>query len=63
VNGPRAYLFRIATHLWIDQMRRRQLITSSLPGSDDSSTGERSIEALEAAALLLSRVAPRKEPR
>jgi DNA-directed RNA polymerase specialized sigma24 family protein len=32
VKGPRAYLFRIATNLWIDQMRRRQLITSSLSG-------------------------------
>lgn len=51
VKGPRAYLFRIATNLWIDQMRRRQLITSSLSGSDDSSTGERSIQALEAACL------------
>jgi RNA polymerase sigma-70 factor (ECF subfamily) len=60
VKGPRAYLFRIATNLWIDQMRRRHLITSSLPGSDDSSTGERSIEALEAASLLLSRVAPQE---
>ena len=60
VKGPRAYLFRIATNLWIDQMRRRHLITSNLPGSDDSSTGERSIEALEAASLLLSRVAPQE---
>lgn len=60
VKGPRAYLFRIATNLWIDHMGRRQRITSSLPGSDDSSTGERSIQALEAAALLLSRVAPQE---
>ena len=60
VRGPRAYLFRIATNLWIDQMRRRQLITSSLSGSDDSSPGERSIQALEAASLLMSQVAPQE---
>ena len=60
VKGPRAYLFRIATNLWIDQMRRRQLTTSTLTRSDDSSTGERSIQALEAASLLLSRVAPQE---
>ncbi|MBV8139948.1 MAG: RNA polymerase sigma factor [Deltaproteobacteria bacterium] len=60
VKGPRAYLFRIATNLWIDQMRRRQLITSSLGGTDDSSTGERSIQALEAASVLMSQVAPQE---
>ncbi len=60
VKGPRAYLFRIATNLWIDQMRRRHLMTSSLSRSDDSSTGERSIQALEAASVLMSRVAPQE---
>jgi RNA polymerase sigma-70 factor, ECF subfamily len=60
VKGPRAYLFRIATNLWIDQVRRRQLLTSSLSWSDDSATGERSIQAREAASILMSRVAPRE---
>jgi len=60
VKGPRAYLFRIATNLWIDQVRRRQLISSSLSGSDDSLTGERSIQALEAASVLMSQVAPQE---
>ena len=60
VKGPRAYLFRIATNLWIDQMRRRQLVPASLSGSHDSSPAERSIQALEAASVLMSRVAPRE---
>ena len=60
MKGPRAYLFRIATNLWIDQVRRRQLISSSLSGSDDSLTGERSIQALEAASVLMSQVAPQE---
>ena len=60
VKGPRAYLFRIATNLRIDQMRRRQPIASRLSSSDDPSTGERSIETLEAASVLLSRVAPQE---
>ena len=60
VTGPRAYLFRIATNLWIDQLRRRHLVPLSPSGSDDSSPGERSIQALEAASVLMSRVAPQE---
>src|SRR5262249_53120518 len=60
VKGPRAYLFRIATNLWIDQMRRRQPIASSASRTADSSTGERSVETLEAASVLMSRVAPQE---
>ena len=60
VKGPRAYLFRIATNLWIDQMRRRELNAGSVSTADDSSTGDRSIETLEAASVLMSRVAPRE---
>jgi RNA polymerase sigma-70 factor, ECF subfamily len=60
VTGPRAYLFRIATNLWIDQMRRRELNVSGVRTSQDPSTGDRSIEALEAASVLISRVAPQE---
>src|SRR5215831_11393701 len=36
VRGPRAYLFRIATNRWIDQMRRRELNAGSVSTADDS---------------------------
>jgi DNA-directed RNA polymerase specialized sigma24 family protein len=60
VTGPRAYLFRIATNLCIDQMRRRELNPSDVRTSPDPPTGDRSIEALEAASVLMSRVAPQE---
>lgn len=60
VKDPRAYLFRIATNLWIDQVRRREFDSreSDLP-STPAAAG-RSIETREAAAVLMSVAAPQE---
>ena len=60
VKGPRAYLFRIATNLWIDQVRRREFYPGDpdVPGS--SPAADQSIETREAATVLMSRAAPQE---
>jgi RNA polymerase sigma-70 factor (ECF subfamily) len=60
VKGPRAYLFRIATNLWIDQLRRREfnLPDPNLPGP--SPAADQSIETREAATVLMSTAAPQE---
>src|SRR5215471_291963 len=57
--GPRAYLFRIATNLWVDRVRRRELVISE-PNLPSSSSVEQSLETRDAAALLMSRLAPQE---
>lgn len=60
VREPRSYLFRIATNLWIDQVRRRELDSreSDLPST--APPADRSIEAREAASVLMSVTAPQE---
>ena len=60
VKDPRSYLFRIATNLWIDQIRRRELDPriSDLPSAP--SVADRSIETHEAASVLMSVAAPQE---
>ena len=60
VKGPRAYLFRIATNLWIDQVRRREFHPGDpdVPGS--SPAADQSIETREAATVLMSSAAPQE---
>ena len=60
VRDPRSYLFRIATNLWIDQVRRREF---DLRQSDRPSTypaADSSIETREAASVLMSVAAPQE---
>ena len=60
VRDPRAYLFRIATNLWIDQVRRREF---DLRESDRPSTypaADSSVETREAASVLMSVTAPQE---
>lgn len=59
IENPRAWLFRVASNLWIDNQRRRREITlPELPDRPDPET--RASEAREAGATLLSRVAPQE---
>ena len=60
VNDSRTYLFRVATNLWIDQVRRRELPSLNLPVLESPSEAHRSIETREAASVLLSRAAPQE---
>jgi RNA polymerase sigma-70 factor (ECF subfamily) len=60
VRDPRSYLFRIATNLWIDQVRRREF---DLRQSDRPSTypaADSSIETREAASVLMTVAAPQE---
>jgi RNA polymerase sigma-70 factor, ECF subfamily len=58
-TGPRAYLFRIATNLWIDQVRRRALVSGELE-LRASSSPDQSVETHEAASILMSKLAPQE---
>ncbi|HKN01067.1 MAG TPA: RNA polymerase sigma factor [Candidatus Binataceae bacterium] len=52
VKSPRPYLFRIATNLWIDQVRRRELYPGEPDVPDSPDAADRSIETREAAVLM-----------
>jgi RNA polymerase sigma-70 factor, ECF subfamily len=59
VRNTRAFLFRIATNLWIDQLRRSQnILREEL--ENQSIQPERSLSAREASAALLSHPAPQE---
>ncbi len=69
LGDPRAYLIRTATHLWIDQMRRRDARQRTLAVEAERAErrraapaldGERSLEVRDAAGQLLGRLAPRE---
>jgi RNA polymerase sigma-70 factor, ECF subfamily len=59
VKDPRAYLFRIATNLWIDQVRRREF-APSIPDVSGASSDADPIETREAASVLISSAAPQE---
>ena len=59
VKGPRAYLFRIATNLWIDQVRRRELYPPN-PDVPPSFDAHSSSETREAALVLMNSTAPQE---
>jgi len=60
VKDSRTYLFRVATNLWIDQVRRRELPTTEFDMPTPSSEDQHSIATREAASVLLSRTAPQE---
>src|SRR5271154_6805860 len=60
VKNSRAYLFRIATNLWIDQIRHREVQSVDADLQQPSSGAHQSLATREAASMLLSRAAPRE---
>ncbi len=60
VKNSRAYLFRIATNLWIDQVRHREFRSADLDLPESSSGTHQSVATREAASILLSRAAPQE---
>ena len=59
VKDSRAYLFRIATNLWIDQVRRSQIRWEANAGAV-STPPEQAVSAREAASVLLTHAAPQE---
>jgi RNA polymerase sigma-70 factor, ECF subfamily len=59
VKDSRTYMFRIATNLWIDQVRRRE-VQYAADITEPFSEAQNSIETREAASVLLSRTAPQE---
>lgn len=67
VRNPRAYLLRIATNLWIDRVRRRELEQGVL-GADDGALPEpaapaapdRAVDLREAGAALMEKLTPQE---
>ncbi len=59
VKDARTYLFRIATNLWIDQVRRREF-KSGPPEMAEASPATGSLAAREAASVLLTSSSPQE---
>jgi RNA polymerase sigma-70 factor (ECF subfamily) len=59
VKDSRAYLFRIATNLWIDQVRRNQ-IPWEADTAEPSTQPQTAVAAREAVAVLLAHPAPQE---
>ena len=57
VTNSRAYLFRIATNLWIDQMRRAQTVRET-DAIEPSPQPEQALATREAVSVLLTHAAP-----
>ncbi len=57
---PKAWLFRVASNLWIDQVRRRRADAPILAGADGARPGPEPIASREAAGTLLSQLAPQE---
>jgi RNA polymerase sigma-70 factor (ECF subfamily) len=62
IRNPRAYLFRVATNLWIDAVRRRATEAAALAAQAVTAGGAASEPALvrDAGAVLLERLAPQE---
>lgn len=57
---PKAWLFRVASNLWIDQLRRRHTEPAANDGVSGVAPVAEPIAAREAAGTLLSQLAPRE---
>jgi RNA polymerase sigma-70 factor (ECF subfamily) len=60
VKDPRTYLFRIATNLWIDQVRRSELRSTSEPALPESAPNASSLATREAVSVLLTSASPQE---
>ena len=59
--NPRAWLFRVASNLWIDQMRRRREVATATPVPEASASPSPDARASrEAAGTLLGKLAPQE---
>jgi len=59
VTDSRAYIFRIATNLWIDQVRRRETLRRA-DALEPSAGPDQSATTREAASILLAHAAPQQ---
>jgi len=61
IENPRAWLFRVASNLWIDRQRRlREIATENVAPAAAASADCLSVEGREAAATLVGRLAPQE---
>ena len=62
IENPRAYLLRIATHAWIDQLRRRETEKRLAPAAEEASSHGADTAGVvrDAGRRLLQRLAPRE---
>lgn len=60
IENPRAYLLRIASHAWIDEVRRRETERRLAPEPDPEPAPPNAGEAREAGERLFRRLAPRE---
>jgi RNA polymerase sigma-70 factor (ECF subfamily) len=58
IDNPKAYLFRIASNLWVDHFRRAEEVTSE--DRSMASNPEQSLEIRDAAKQLLRRLSPQE---
>ena len=60
MKDPRTYLFRVATNLWIDRVRRREFPPYDSEAPAAPPEAGKSIETREAASILLNRLTPQE---
>ena len=61
VENPRAWLFRVASNLWIDRQRRaRELATGDVAPIAAAASDRLSVDGREAAATLIGRLSPQE---
>jgi RNA polymerase sigma-70 factor, ECF subfamily len=60
LKDPRAYLFRVATNLWIDQLRRNEVRFGRPAVREPSPTPEQAVATREAASKLLTQASPQQ---
>lgn len=58
--NPRAWLFRVASNLWVDQLRRRHEVPAGTPIGDQVTTPPVDRAAREAAGTLLVKLSPQE---
>jgi RNA polymerase sigma-70 factor, ECF subfamily len=58
--NPRAWLFRVASNLWIDEVRRRRERPAGIPIADEETTASSLHATREAAGTLLVRLSPQE---
>ena len=58
--NPRAWLFRVASNLWIDEVRRRRELPAGTPVAGAETTAPALRETREAAGTLLVRLSPQE---
>jgi RNA polymerase sigma-70 factor (ECF subfamily) len=60
IENPRAWLFRVASNLWIDRQRRQREVSAASPPEAATPPSVPGVETRDAASTLLSRVSPQE---